>query len=263
MPGLPALCDGTVVHVRHTPKHHRFTTPLSQVWFDPDAPESLCDLHPAWSHHRPAPARYRRSDYGRQPDGSLAGAARQGVAGVLGRVPNGPVRMLTQIRRWGWLFNPITVYFVWDGNSDGAALGPGPIGAVLEVTNTPWKERVHYPVLLGKDNGFLTASFDKAMHVSPFLTMDHRYHFAVADRDDVVELTIGVHDHAGEEVLHTAVHLRRRPANRRLLGQALRSPLLPTHRVSAGIHSQALRLWGKRVPFVGHPRPTATDQDSS
>ena len=79
--------------------------------------------------------------------------------------------MLTQPRTWGWLFNPITIYLAWN-NAD-----EPPVAAVLEVTNTPWKERHHYAVPLtsqGPDTS-IGAEFDKHLHVSPFLGMDYQY----------------------------------------------------------------------------------------
>jgi DUF1365 family protein len=75
--------------------------------------------------------------------------------------------MLSQVRRWGWLFNPITFFFVWDRPSNTLPAAQNPVGAVLEVTNTPWKERARYPLVLEASDDCLIAEFDKAMHVSP------------------------------------------------------------------------------------------------
>ena len=247
-PGAAALCEGTVVHRRSTPEH-RFVYPVSQVWLDPDDPDALCALHPAWSAQRLAPVRFRRDDYGADPRGSLAEAAREDLAPVLGHRPSGPVRMLSQLRRWGWLFNPITFYFVWDDEDDAR-----PVGVVLEVTNTPWKERVRYPLTLGSSGPSLGSEFDKAMHVSPFLGMDHHYRLSLEDRDDRISVDVDVLDPDGLLVLHTALRLDREVATRSGLGRSLRSFPISTHRVSLGNHVQAARLWAKGVSFVPHPR---------
>jgi uncharacterized protein len=255
-----SLCTGEVFHRRVEPVEHEFRYDISFVWFDPDAPDEVADLHPLWSCTRPAPARFRGRDYGyegaERAARSLGTQARDDVAFVLGHRPGGSVRMLTQWRRWGWLFNPITVVFVWD---DDAA---PPVGAVLEVTNTPWKERHRYPVALDRsDDEALTAEFDKALHVSPFLDEDYRYRLRVeysghdtADDANVAEMRVGldVVDANDALVLATGMRLDLVPATRRSLAAALRHDGLPTHRVSAGIHAQAARLW-RRVPFVPHP----------
>lgn len=252
-PGGPAVCEGSVWHRRSRPSVHEFTYDVAYVWFDPDHPDELCRAHPLWSARRPAPARFRRRDYGATPSRSLAEAARDDLAAVLGRRPAGPVRMLTQIRCWGWLFNPITVYVVWDEPGDAA--GPAdPVAAVLEVTNTPWKERHRYAIALRREGDALVATTDKRLHVSPFLDEHHRYDVRVRADGASLELAIDVVPRAGDEpVVETRLAVVRRSPDRAVLSAALRRPVAPTHRVSVGIHWQALRLWLRRVPFVPHP----------
>ncbi len=134
-----------------------------------------------------------------------------------------------------------------------------PVGAVLEVTNTPWKERHRYSVVLDSrsDGTDLRSTFDKQMHVSPFLGLAYRYDLRIADRDDRVAVDIDVVDPEGAVAVHTALRTRREPATKQNLAASLRSTPPPTHRVSAGIHVQAARLWRKGVPFV--PIPNAPD----
>ena len=252
-PGGPAVCDGTVFHRRSTPAQHEFRNRVSYVWLDPDDPESLTGTHPLWSATRIAPARFRRSDYGASPTGSLADAARDELAPVLGGRPDGPVRMLTQVRRGGWLFNPITVYVAW-GPDDG-----DPVGAVLEVTNTPWKERHRYPVALVRDGAWLRSDVRKELHVSPFLDEAHRYDLRLRGGDGRLHLRLDViPDGAEHAILETGLSVERAPADRRTLTAALLRRAGSTHRVSLGIHWQALRLWLKRVPFVPHPAKRAS-----
>lgn len=171
--------------------------------------------------------------------------------------------MLSQVRRWGWLFNPITFFFVWDSQHDTAPTEQRPVGAILEVTNTPWKERTRYPLILDASGDCLTTEFDKAMHVSPFLGMDYRYHLKLRDGDDSVAVDIDVVDQGGHAILHTKLRLQRRQATRQILWRSIRSQPFPTHRVSAGIHSQAARLWAKRVPFISHEAKRSTTATAS
>jgi len=248
------------MHRRVVPEPHHFVPRISQVWIDPDNPAQLCDLHPAWSHTHPAPARFRRSDYGARPTGSLAEGARRDLGEILARTPEGPVRM-SQVRRWGWLFNPITFFFVWDPPSEPEVTVGSPVGVVLEVTNTPWKERMRYPLILDQVDQGLTARFDKAMHVSPFLGMDHHYQITVRDHGHALAVTLDVVDLDDHRILQTQLRLRRRRATRRLLGASIRSEPFPTHRVSAGIHRQAVRLWAKGVPVVAHRAKTSIPSD--
>jgi uncharacterized protein len=168
--------------------------------------------------------------------------------------------MLTQVRRWGWLFNPITVFLVWDVDAALPAVAL-PVAAVLEVTNTPWKERHRYAVALqqaGDHLGALTARVDKSLHVSPFL--DEAFEYAIrisGDDGDSPRFELGidvVRPGTDRAVVATALQVVRRPADRAALTRSLATRFAPTQRVSFGIHAQAARLWAKRVPIVAHPR---------
>jgi uncharacterized protein len=265
IPGVASVCTGEVFHRRTAPISHAFRQRVGYVWLDPDLPDDLCRHHRLWSANRPAVARFRRADYGNGSTEPLGSQAKDDLESVLGWRPRGEVRMLTQVRRWGWLFNPITLFVLWD-------LDPNtPIGAVLEVTNTPWKERHRYVLRLeARPHGLartFVAAVPKVLHVSPFLGERFDYRIALtgavdSDRmfNESVDLSIDVVP-AGSAlpILTTHLQVDCRPASKRSLGRALRGPLAPTHRVSAGIHIQAARLWLKRVPFVAHPsrrRPT-------
>jgi DUF1365 family protein len=220
------------------------------IWIDPDDPDELTRRHRLWSSRRPSPVRFDRNDYGLPEDPpSLGHAARSALREPLGRVPNGSVRMLTQPRTWGWLFNPITVYLVWhDDRSD-------PVGLVADVTNTPWKERHRYAVALSGTDP-LRATFDKVMHVSPFLHTDARYDLELRMHDDRLELGIDVVDLGGpaDPVLRTRLVVGDWSADRRAMTRHLTRRPFATHRVSSRIHREAVHLWRKGVPFVKHPR---------
>ncbi len=257
-PGVPSVCPGTVWHQRHASADHGFEYRVSMVWIDPDRPGDLTNHHRLWSCAEPAPARFRRRDYGDERTPPLGLLVRDDLEAVLGHRPDGPVRMLTQIRRLGWLFNPITVFLAWDAHVD------EPVGCVLEVTNTPWKERHRYVVGLTRavdDPDTLVAEFDKVLHVSPFLGRHHRYRLRIATGRhlrlelDVVEHTDrpNLSQRSPATVLSTGLELERIPASTRALRRSLLGSPLSTIRVSLGIHAQAARLAAKRVPFVPHP----------
>lgn len=302
-PGHAAVCPGVVMHHRASPTEHRFSYPVRYVWLDPDHPNDLVRHHRLWSARRPAPVWFRRRDYLDGTCRALGPLVREQLETVMDPPPSGPIRMLTQPRTWGWLFNPITIYLLWPGGAAPDRPSP-PIAAVLEVTNTPWKQRHLYPVPLVQIERGVGARFDKALHVSPFLGGHHRYVLSIVeaswrpigpgdlgvDRDGggprrlIIELDVverprpgghnGPSDHEpvsndhttspgpcrGEPQGHGAPILRTRLAVERLEAggpaptTAAARKLLPTHRVSLGIHRQAFRLWRQGVPFMPHPR---------
>ena len=62
-PTHSALYEGTVSHARLDGTDHRFRYQVLMAWLDlAELPGSL-DAHPLWSARRPAPMRFRRSDF--------------------------------------------------------------------------------------------------------------------------------------------------------------------------------------------------------
>ncbi len=135
-----ALYDGVVRHRRFTPVEHELRQELRYALVDLDDSPAAIDVHRGWSVRRPTPVWLRRTDYLDGTDRPWLEVLAELVGARLGRVPVGPVRLLTQPRVLGWLFNPISIYYLYE--PDGRTLD----AVVFEVTNTPWHER-HWYVL--------------------------------------------------------------------------------------------------------------------
>ena len=235
------IYEGRVVHHRRARVDHRFSYRIAMAYLDLSEVGEVCHLHPLWSEGGRAPISFRRADYLGDPAVPLDTAVRDLVAERTGSRPSGPVAVLTHLRTWGWLFNPITTYYCFDPQGDTLE------AVVVEVTNTPWHERTAY-VLPGPGTHLVA----KSLHVSPFLPMGLTHRITV-DRPDH-RLSVAIDDLDGDDtVLSAALVLDRSPVGRRSLGRVLwRFPLL-TVRVSLGIYRQALALWWKGVPVLRHP----------
>ena len=243
-----ALYHGWVSHRRGTPARHAFRYRLFMVWLDlAELPQVFAGRW-LWSVRRIAPARFRREDYLGPTDRPLDVAVRDLVAERTGRRPLGPVRMLTNLRYFGYCFNPVTFYYCYDAAEHLEAI-------IADVTNTPWGEHHQYVLPLAgadTDGGALRWRHHKEFHVSPFMPMDMDYEWRFGARGDGLQVQI-VSRQAGEQVFDATLALRRRPMTGVNLAVALaRFPFL-TAKVVLMIHWQAVRLWLKRVPFHAHP----------
>ncbi len=240
-PGTPQAHFAKVWHRRNYPKVNEFCRTTTMIWIDPSSPEELFKRSRFWRVGKTAPIRFNRTDYFVSDEPDLGQAVRNKIASQLGTDTSGELRMLTQPRILGWLFNPITVFVLYDTHGD--------INAVLlEVTNTPWKETQHYVLAPSEDEGSKIA-FEKKMHVSPFLGMDYQY---------LVEFSadgyrINVIDGQGQPIVETAVRTDDSTAITNRLSSAVYRNLASTLKTSASIHWQALVLWLKRVGFKPHP----------
>jgi DUF1365 family protein len=249
-----ALYTGWIQHRRFGPAGNVFRYPIYMSYLDLAELPALFEGRWFWSVRRPAPARFRREDFLGPADVPLDTAVRDRVQEHTGTRPLGPIRLLTHLRYFGYSFNPVSFYYVFD------ASGAHVETIVAEITNTPWKERHAYVLPLSEATRASTRawqfSFEKQFHVSPFMPMEQHYEWAFGAPG------AGLHVHmenferhgAGDAPLFDAtLNLRREPMTAiNLAGVLARFPLIPL-RVCALIYWQALKLWLKRAPFHAHP----------
>jgi DUF1365 family protein len=269
------LYEGVTRHRRFSPVEHEFRFPLFLFLLDHEASGSdsaTSESFRALSGSIWPAIRFERSDY---LDGNrsvpLGDAIRNLVEVRTGRAPNGRILTLTQLRVNGYVFNPITVHYCLaaETQSDGSERIDV---VVLEVTNTPWKERHWYvidarpgavadhgqsvSVAKTDERGRIRSEFAKAMHVSPFLKMESTYRFTAVPPDDRLWLRLeSIESHDGEDlkVFDADLSLKRLALTASSLRAQVRRHPFQTIRVWSSIHLNALRLALKRVPFVRHP----------
>lgn len=250
-----AIYEGVVRHRRHAPVAHAFRYRLFQPLLDLGELDRVFAGRWFWSMGRRNLAEFRRSDYFGDATLPLDLAVRRHVEAELGRPATGPIRLLTHLRYFGYVQNPVSFYYGY--REDGATLD----WILAEITNTPWGERHAYllPVERAEARGrALHFGFDKAFHVSPFLTLGLDYRFRLLPPDDKVALHIAVSDDDGPVLFASLAGDRRPLTDRNLLKLLLTHPLL-TLKVTAAIHWHALLLLAKRVKLIRHPGPPAAD----
>jgi DUF1365 family protein len=246
-----ALYLGSLEHRRHAPRAHAFRYRLFMAYLDLDEIDVVFRGRWCWSTTRAALARFDRRHYLGDPGVPLDESVRALVTERTGRRPEGPIRLLTHLAYFGYVFNPVSFYYCFA--ADGRRLE----AVVAEVTNTPWGER-HCYVLPGSGSPDvpLEARTAKAMHVSPFhpMTLDYRWRLTTPGERLSVHMALhGETAEAGPRACFDATLALRRTAitTAALAGVLVRFPFM-TARVIAAIHWQALRLWLKRVKVHDH-----------
>jgi uncharacterized protein len=239
------IYEGTIRHRRFDPRRE-FSPRLALAYLDLDELPGL--LNGRLVSRRPGLVRFRRQDYLGDPAVPLDRAVRDLVEEETGSRPAGPIRLLTQLRSLGHCFNPVSFYYCFgpDGESVQAL--------VAEVTNTPWGER-HTYVLEGEHarQGVLDGQFDKALHVSPFMGMDHRYDIHAGAPAQTLSVHIAS-SRADTTIFDATLALRRRQLTRRSMAKNTARYPLATVRVLALIYGHALGLKLAGVSVHRHPQ---------
>lgn len=236
-----AIYTGLVVHQRLRPKAHRLSYGVFCLLLDIDTLPVLDRKLKLLAFNRWGVFSFHERDHG---DG---GALRPWLERQLQLADiqvDGPIKVLCYPRMFGYVFNPLTVYFCHSAD--------GTLAAILyEVHNTHGERHAYVlPVQAGDDKKVRHAC-PKTFFVSPFVPMECTYNFNILPPGERVQ--IGITETDVEGTLLTASFSGQYSAldDAGLLRALLRHPLM-TLKVTIGIHWEALKLLAKGLRVYSH-----------
>ncbi len=256
------LCLALVRHTRLRPIRHAFNYPLYQLRLPLRSMQEKTWSNALLSHNRFNLLSFHDCDHGDQGERKQPPLewierllAAEGIDGA-----DGEIWLQTFPRVLGFVFNPVSFWFCESRD--------GQLRAILCEVNNTFGER-HCYLLAGNDGNSLQwgaeLSAPKRLHVSPFCPVSGRYRFRFmqSTRPGPNGATLLRHvariDYEDEDgpLLLTSIGGTALPLTAmRALAAFLRLPFM-TLAVFVRIHSQALRLFLKRVPVLRKPAPPA------
>ena len=244
-----AIYQGSVVHTRLRPVHHRLRYRMPMLLLDLDELPRLSRALSVFSAERFNLFGFRSRDHLAATATPLRAQVEQQLDRAGLPPDGGPIRLLCMPRVFGCVFNPLSVFFCHAAN--------GALRAVLYEVNNTFGQRHSYLIPVADPHAAIhRQSCAKQFYVSPFMEMALHYHFRLTPPRNRVAIAIEAHDANGPILSACFAGQRRDLTDANLLRALLRHPLLAAH-VLGGIHWEALKLWRKGMRFRPRPAPPA------
>jgi DUF1365 family protein len=165
-------------------------------------------------------------------------------------ISNGSIYFLGYPRILGFVFNPISIFFLYDDQEILRAI-------LYEVKNTFGDQHSYFKIL---DDAKLPHSAIKNLHVSPFISLDCEYNFAwkTLPDNDTFDFTIRQTEQSEFMFVANWNGTRTKFDDQNMLKQCFNYPFL-TLGVVLAIHWQALKIWIKGGKYHPIPKPPVDD----
>ncbi len=237
----------SVAHARMFPQQYRFRYQIFSILIDIDK-LSVAD-HCTWLFrtNRFGVVAFHERDHGPLDGSSLRSWINEQLAEQ--GLPN-PATVLLQCmpRVFGYVFNPISLWYCFDEQGDVMAV-------LVEVNNTFGEKHCYLLADGGQPLQWpVRQSADKCFHVSPFIGMQARYQFRISDPRE--KLGVVINEYQNDELMLVATQTGAPKAlsSTTVARLVMRLPL-STFKVMAAIHWQALRIWWRGGKFHKKPAP--------
>lgn len=255
----PGLYVGPVMHARLIPPFHRFQYRLFSFFLDLDRIDETFRSIPFLSRNRANIVSFYDRDHVAIADQSI----REHVDAMMveaGCPHPHRVMLLALPRVFGYVFNPISVFYCYDPDGRLSTM-------IYAVRNTFGEAHTYVGPVMAKDRhgSMIRQQRNKVFFVSPFLSMDKRYHFRVHAPGKTLRFRIIETDENGP-VLSATQAGEWQPITSRTLARLLLELPMNTLKVVAGIYYEAAKIWMRGAHYHRRGAPPAaasySDTDS-
>ncbi len=235
-----SIYNGTVIHKRFKPKIHFFKYKVFSLLIDLSDLNYLNKKISFFSYNSFNLISFFDKDHGDRDGSSLIDWVKKNLIENNINSENIKIKLLCYPRIFGYVFNPLSVFFVYDHHEN-------LISILYEVKNTFGEQ--HTYVFKAKNNNLLQHNCSKKFHVSPFIEMNCDYFFRILRPSEKISVVIDQYQ-LNEKILYASQDGKRVDFNsKELLKSYLKHPLM-TFKIISAIHFEAFKLWIKGIKFI-------------
>ena len=235
------IYNGTVIHKRFKPKKHYFKYKVFSLLINLSDIEELNKKISFFSLNRFNLISFYERDHGARDGSSLADWVKQNLKANNIITENIEIKLLCYPRILGYVFNPLSVFFIYDKDER-------LISILYEVKNT-FGEQHTYVFRVENENKLIQNNCSKKFHVSPFIEMDCNYFFRILKPTDKISVIIDQYQ-SNEKILYASQDgIRRDFTSSELIRSYLKHPLM-TFKIIIAIHFEAFKLWSKGIRYI-------------
>ena len=235
-----SIYNGTVIHKRFKPKIHFFKYKVFSLLLDLSDLNRLDKDISFFSYNTFNLISFFDKDHGERDGSSLFEWVKKNLVENNINSENIKIKLLCYPRIFGYVFNPLSVFFVYDNQEN-------LISILYEVKNTFGEQ--HTYIFKVENNNLLEHKCSKKFHVSPFIEMDCNYFFRILKPAEKISVIIDQYQ-LNEKILFASQDGRRVDFNsKELLKSYIKHPLM-TFKIISAIHFEAFKLWVKGIKFV-------------
>jgi DUF1365 family protein len=236
------IYNGTVIHKRFKPKKHFFKYSVFSLLIDLSELDYLDKQVQFFSYNKINLVSFYDKDHGNRDGTSIINWVKKNLNQSSISSENVKIKLLCYPRILGYVFNPLSVFYVYN-------IEDKLIAILYEVKNT-FGEQHTYIFKINNSDKLLQHNCLKKFHVSPFIEMDCKYFFRTLTPDKKISVVIDQYDNNNDKLLYASqdgyiADLK----SSELLKSYVKHPLM-TFKIIIAIHFEAFKLWSKGIKFI-------------
>jgi len=234
------IYTGKVIHKRFKPKEHYFKYNVFSLLIDLNELEQINKDIKFFSYNKFNIISFFDKDHGDRDGSSIKSWVKKNLKSIGIMTEDISIRLLCYPRIFGYVFNPLSTYFIYNKHSE-------LISIFYEVKNTFGEQ--HTYIFKAQDEKTVQNKCKKKFYVSPFIEMDCEYHFKTLNPREQLSVVINQNDKDGKLLFASQDGISKAFNNKNLILSYLTHPLM-TFKIIGAIHYEAFKLWAKRIKLI-------------